>query len=802
MRRCSAGRSVVLAALSLAALLVAAAAASAAVPREASLVRLAIETGITELGVPVLADVVDASGREYALALLGPSEMAGHPQAEVIDSSVTHAGWWLALERRPGARRLAASRFQILLDDGRHIVLRAVPGLEGPLAELGFDLVLLDGTPMSLKAARPAALPDAVVYDARVAAMLSEVQQTDLWDLLGGISGEAAVTIGGSPYTIATRNTGSGTPIQKATQYAFEQLEALGLDVEYHNWSSGGYSGRNVIATKRGATDPDEIVIVIAHLDDMPSSGPAPGADDNGSGSAAVLQAADVMASRWFQRTVRFVLVTGEEQGLLGSGRYATKVENDGDNVVAVYNMDMIAWDDLGGPVLRLHTRTTGNPGYAADLAIATTFSDAVGVYGLSGDLSPVIDPDGITASDHASFWNHGYAAILAIEDDQDDFNDYYHTSNDLRQHLDPAYFTAYTKASIATVAHLALPTNAPCQLGCLPLDASIDGFSATGTISNVNGVFEPGETAQLVPTWKYPAGCLPSQMTASLSDLGADAGLGAFLVDGEASYGVPAMQEVVNCRDKTGNCYLLKLANPVNRPALHIDAHVRETTVHGVETTWTMHVGASFSDVPPSFWAYQFIERMLHNGITAGCSSTSYCPEATVSRWQMAVFLAKTLAGGPIPTTGTVPGMGDFDCSLGGHSVFADVPPEDGGCPAIHFLATQAITVGCGGGNYCPAAPVDRWQMAVFLAKGLAGGSPIPTTGTVPGLGDFDCSVGGVSVFTDVPPDDGGCPYIHDIARRGVTVGCGGGAYCPTNPLSRDQMAVFLGKAFDLGLN
>jgi len=802
MRRLRTIRSLVLPSLFVTVLLAAAPSLQAEVPQGVVLARLPVTVGVAELGVPVVADLVDGAGREYALALIAPTELTSHPGAEVVDASAPPAGWWLALERRPGARDRARTLFPILLDDGRRVLTRVMPGLEGRLAELGFDITLLDGTPISLRAVPPPTGPQAVIYDSRVAEMLAEVEQADLWDLLGGISGESPVTIGGSPYTITTRNTASGTPIQKATQYASESFAALGLPVEYHDWSAGSYSGRNVIATKLGATDPDQIVIVIAHLDDMPSSGLAPGADDNGSGSVAVLEAAQVMASRWFERTIRFVLVTGEEQGLLGSGRYAAMVAANGDDVVAVYNMDMIAWEEIGGPVLRIHTRPTGNPGYAADLAIATTFTDAVGVYGLSGDLSPVVDPDGITASDHASFWNQGFAAVLAIEDDQDDFNNYYHTANDRRQYLDPVYYTAYTKASIATVAHLAGPTEAPCQLGTTPISASIDDFETAGSSSNLNGIFEPGETAQLVPTWQYPSGCLPSLVTASLSDFSTDAGLGAFAIDDEASYGVPWMGQIVDCRTQSGNCYLLKLINPTSRPALHIDAHVTETTVHGAEATWTMHVGGSFTDVPTDHWAYAFIERMLHNGVTAGCGSSSYCPDATVSRWQMAVFLAKSLSDGPIPTSGTVPGMGDFDCSPGGQSVFADVLPEDGGCPAIHYLAVQAITVGCGGGNYCPASPTDRRQMAVFLAKGLAEGGPIPTSGTIPGLGDYDCSPGGQSVFVDVAPEDLACAHIHDIARREITAGCGGGAYCPTDALSRDQMAVFLSKAFGLELN
>jgi len=109
-----------------------------------------------------------------------------------------------------------------------------------------------------------------------------------------------------------------------------------------------------------------------------------------------------------------------------------------------------------GGPTLRIHTRTTGNPGYAGDLAIAGVFTNVVSAYGLTSSLTPIISADGESASDHSSFWGEGYAAILAIEDDYNDFNDYYHSSQDTMAHCNFAYYTAYVKASVGTAAHLA----------------------------------------------------------------------------------------------------------------------------------------------------------------------------------------------------------------------------------------------------------------------------------------------------------------------------------------------------------
>lgn len=314
-------------------------------------------------------------------------------------------------------------------------------------------------TPLTAPAPAALAASQAFVPNPAVAAMMAQVQQDQVYTYTGDLSGEWPAIVGGVPYTITTRYTTSGTPIQMATQYVYEHMQTSGLAVSYHDWDYYWYPSRNVVGVLTGTTRSDEIVLITAHLDNMPSGGLAPGADDNASGSVGVLVAAEILSQYQFERTLRFVFFTGEEQGLRGSNQYAQAVYTAGDNIVAVYNMDMIAWDEIGGPTLGLHTRTT-NPGYASDLAIAGVFTNVVNAYGLGSYLIPIIVPDGISASDHASFWSKGYSAILAIED-EDDFNDYYHTQNDRLQSLDMIYYTNFVKASVGTAAHLAYPLSA-----------------------------------------------------------------------------------------------------------------------------------------------------------------------------------------------------------------------------------------------------------------------------------------------------------------------------------------------------
>jgi uncharacterized repeat protein (TIGR03803 family) len=178
------------------------------------------------------------------------------------------------------------------------------------------------------------------------------------------------------------------------------------------------------------------------------------------------------------------------------------------------------------------------------------------------------------------------------------------------------------------------------------------------------------------------------------------------------------------------------------------------------------------FLDVPQSDPFHDFIEMIFRRGITAGCTAGQYCPDLSVTRAQMAAFLLKAEHGSaylPPSCTGL---FDDVACP----SLFADW---------IEQLAAEGITAGCGVSAFCPASPVTRAQMAVFLLKTEHG--PIYTP---PPCGNLFLDVACPSLFAD---------WIEQLAAENVTGGCGGGNYCPGSPNTRGQMAVFLTKAFHL---
>lgn len=183
------------------------------------------------------------------------------------------------------------------------------------------------------------------------------------------------------------------------------------------------------------------------------------------------------------------------------------------------------------------------------------------------------------------------------------------------------------------------------------------------------------------------------------------------------------------------------------------------------------------FADVPSSYWARDYIERLYNAGITGGCATSPallYCPEATVNRAQMAIFLERGMNGSsytPPPATGVV---------------FSDVPLSYWAASWIEKLASDGITGGCGPGKYCPEDGVTRAQMAIFLLRAKYGSAYAPPTATG-------------TMFTDVPVSHWAASWIEQLAVEGITGGCGAGRYCPDDAVTRAQMAVFLVRIFNI---
>lgn len=184
---------------------------------------------------------------------------------------------------------------------------------------------------------------------------------------------------------------------------------------------------------------------------------------------------------------------------------------------------------------------------------------------------------------------------------------------------------------------------------------------------------------------------------------------------------------------------------------------------------------GANFLDVTQSTFFYEHIGKLSARGITVGCGDGKFCPQSPVTREQMAAFLIRAL--------------GITNPALPAQPTFADVPPENIFYPFIEELARRGITLGCGTdgqGNriFCPTETVTREQTSAFIIRSLGTFEPPPPA---------------TQRFADVPPTNFFYAFIEEMAVREITLGCGPGVYCPGSPATREQMAAFLVRAFQL---
>jgi hypothetical protein len=379
---------------------------------------------------------------------------------QVLDPSLGSGAYYLAETRTSRPAPDYSAYGQVLLKLKTTVLLRLQPSRVDALTRAGAELRLITLTPKPMPAAQSKSVfPDQVTPDPIIQGMIDQVTETQVYTYDRQLAGELPVWVDGSWYTIPSRYTYSGTPIQKATSFVGQHMSDLGLGVEYYQWNNA--TNPDVIGEIPGQTNPDNIFIIGAHIDDVQG---APGADDNASGSVATLLAADILSQYNWGCTLRFAFWTGEEQGLYGSGAYAQQAYQNGENILGYLNLDMIAWNTLGSnPDITLAYSTSLPP----TQQLAQLFADVIPAYNIN--LIPSYSPN-LWGSDHNSFWDYGFTSILAIEDDvHGDFNPYYHSSQDTPAHTDPVYFTNFIKASIATYAHMS---------GCLipPENGSLDG--------------------------------------------------------------------------------------------------------------------------------------------------------------------------------------------------------------------------------------------------------------------------------------------------------------------------------------
>lgn len=309
-----------------------------------------------------------------------------------------------------------------------------------------------------------------------VAGLLTQTTEDTWLRWVRQLSGAEPVAIGGESVTLTTRFTIQmfAEPRQPnavdfvretiAGWYPEEQIEIQEFGIPIGR-NGEALKAQNIILTLPGSQRPDEIVILSAHLDSVNLADPskpsiaAPGAEDNASGSAALLEAARLFRDLRFERTLKIIWFTGEEQGLVGSKAYVAGLK-DPDAIQGVINLDMFGYDSDNDRCFEIHMGTLPRSERVAGYVLRS-----IEAYALDLPRYDLLKERAISASDHGSFWDSGIGAVQIFENMIDhqqpggcpnaDHNPHYHSASDTVDKLNPASAIQIVRAALASAAEM-----------------------------------------------------------------------------------------------------------------------------------------------------------------------------------------------------------------------------------------------------------------------------------------------------------------------------------------------------------
>ena len=428
---------------------------------------------------------------DFSIVQVSRSALRALSQAKVLDVVLPEYNYYLL---RLGPRAEAES-YGELLDEFDGTFLVKLPGeLEGMLFEIpGHHRarlpieVSIPAFDQPLYAPSVSAAPES---QSVIESLLQEVDANRWFDLIKAIVENEDLERPGhffnSRYALRVRDAiqhdGRPTPdhaCDNAADYIADQFRSYGLEVEFDSFPHrrrGGIGGpllgeyvmRNVVATLPGkGPNRDRIFLMTGHYDSIShkTAGwdanwhilPAPGASDNASGIAEILETARILSRQNFDFTIRFVAFTGEELFLFGSEHYSKLAAERGDQIEGVLNFDLLGHDEDG--VLDIHVL-----GDEASQWLVHAFGTAAQRYNIEVDLRKKNDPSFIF-SDHSPFWNIGIPAVMVAEEsslDPPESTAYIHSEIDTLDKITLPLGKLAVELAVATLSELALPISEP----------------------------------------------------------------------------------------------------------------------------------------------------------------------------------------------------------------------------------------------------------------------------------------------------------------------------------------------------
>jgi len=463
------------------------------------------------------------------------------------------------------------------------------------LALFFISIIVIFSIPTTTVASQTATCPS----NPTVQEIVNQVTQANVTKWIRNFSGEDYVKISGVERKILTRYSAQLFNLNlnaMAYSYLSEQLLSFGYQdgstLTDHSFSPYHYNAqmqdagisktrvddifaipnpevsdqaslwKNKVVTIPGhGPNADEIVLMTAHLDSTSTdpNNKAPGAEDNSSGVSALMEAARLFPFYKFDRTIKIIFFTGEEQGLWGSEAYVDDHPAEMPNIVGVVNLDMFGYDQNDDQCIELHVGTLTDSN-----TVGTCFTNVNDNYnlGLSFDF---LTHNAEEYSDHASFWDAGVGAIEVLENYSSltssngcgataDRNPHYHKITDTIDKMNMTSTLGTVQAGIGTTASLA------GTLGrCFPADPTLTASPQTNTILLAWSEIVDADIYNVYRSTTTCAGTFTqvAQVTTSSYE---DANI---VFDKNYFYKVQAAETGAVCFSRQSNCAVTKVVTP-----------------------------------------------------------------------------------------------------------------------------------------------------------------------------------------------------------------------------------------------
>ncbi len=295
---------------------------------------------------------------------------------------------------------------------------------------------------------------------------------------------------------VGERNRANPAHLNEVKALFDMEFESSGIELEKQTWSVGTYEATNFIGTQKGLLEADKIYINDAHYDTVVGS---PGADDNGSGTVGVLAALKILSQYDFEKTIKFIFFDMEEDGLVGSINYVSNIAAPQSlNIQGVFNYEMIGFytDEAGtqslpagfellfpdayqafidggsrGNFITNVANVNSNPLKNTFDEMAAQYVPELRVISFAAIGNSEIAPD-LRRSDHTPFWEASYQALM-LTDGANFRNANYHEDSDTEETIDYDFMANVIKATIASIAHLAVPIHAGFDEDVLSINTS-----------------------------------------------------------------------------------------------------------------------------------------------------------------------------------------------------------------------------------------------------------------------------------------------------------------------------------------